>query len=83
MLMKRDLLNNTWSHATNDKFEDGEFVKTYPYEKRDHLLVEQDHFYKSILHNEKPMVSFKEGEDAVYFVDRVLGALESSGFCEV
>jgi len=49
------------------------------YEKRDHLLIEQDLFYKAILDDSKTVVDFEAGKNAVLLVDRVLQAINSKG----
>ena len=49
------------------------------YEKRDHLLMEQDLFYKAILNDSKTVVDFEAGKNAVLMVDRVLQSIESKG----
>lgn len=71
-----DLFANTISEATSSEFEDGSFVKSSSYEKRDHLLIEQTNFYNAILGKEKPMVNFSDGAIAVYLVEKVLESLE-------
>ncbi len=45
------------------------------YEKRDHLLVEQDEFYRCILTGEKPQVDAQVGTEVVLILDQILKAL--------
>lgn len=73
-----DLFTNEYSLASNDKFEDGSFVKTSSYEKRDHLFIEQEKFYDSILNNKEAMVGFQDGKKAVYLVEKVLESLREN-----
>lgn len=73
-----DLYNNTFSYGTCGEFEDSTYVKTQPYEKRDHLLIEQESFYNSVLNQTKPMVDYKDGLNAVYLVSKVHEALNNS-----
>jgi hypothetical protein len=74
-----DLFKNEISRATNSKYEDGSFVKTESYEKRDHLYLQQEHFYKSILDKTTPVVTYDDGANAVYYVSKVLESLEVDG----
>lgn len=71
-----DLFKNEIHFGTNTKFEDDSYVKTQSYEKRDHLNIEQESFYKSILNKSEPMVTYKDGVNAVYLVTQVLKSLE-------
>jgi predicted dehydrogenase len=50
-------------------------VKALSWEKRDHLLVEQEAFYRSLLYNEPIFVSAQEGCRAVDLVEKVLKSL--------
>ena len=43
-----DLFTNKIFEGTSSQFEDGSYVKEEDYEKRDHLLIEQENFYNSI-----------------------------------
>lgn len=71
-----DLFQNKISIGTNTQFDDETYVKTSDYEKRDHLYIEQEQFYHSILNGSKEMVTYEDGKNAVYFVDKVLYSLE-------
>ena len=53
------------------------FVEEVPYEKRDHLLIEQNHFYNSILNNDPIFVDYQAGLDAVEIIECVLRSLDS------
>lgn len=72
-----DLFHNKIFRATDVQYEDGSFVKENEYEKRDHLLIEQERFYDSILNSKGPMVSYEDGVKAVALVQAVLDSLES------
>lgn len=78
-----DLFRNQYHFATNDKFDDDTFVKSSEYEKRDHLLLEQESFYNSILNSSSPMVTFEEGKNAVYLVSKVLESLECNSLIKL
>ena len=54
------------------------FVEEVPYEKRDHLIIEQDKFYNSILKGDEIFVDFKAGLAAVEIIEAVLKSLETS-----
>jgi len=70
-----DLLRNEIRFSDNKT----ETTSVESYEKRDHLLLEQKSFYKSILSNIPPMVSLMDGVRAVYLVEESLNSLISSG----
>lgn len=72
-----DLMNNAWSFATHDVFDDGTYVQECKYEKRDHLLLEQEHFYESILFKNPIFVNYEDGAVAVKIIDSVLESIKS------
>lgn len=72
-----DMFANRIKIATAGQFENGEFVKELDYEKRDHLALEHEAFYLSILENRPVMVSYEQGVKAVGMVEQVLSALEN------
>lgn len=78
-----DLMNNTWAYAPNDQLSDGSFVEEHPYEKRDHLLLEQELFYNSIENNTAPFVSFQDGKKAVQIIDNVIESLDKNKKVEI
>jgi len=55
-----------------------EFTKVIPYEKRDHLYIEQEKFYNSILKGEEVFVNFNDGLIAVEVIDKVLESLSKN-----
>ncbi len=67
--LKVDLLNNlsTWT--------EGKELMTQQFKKRDHLYLEQEEFYFSILNGERPRVDCKVGVEAVLLVNEVLSSL--------
>lgn len=73
-----DLFESQFHHATSDIFEDDTYTQSMSYEKRDHLLLEQESFYNSVLENKAASVTYQDGVDAVYLVSKVLESLESS-----
>jgi predicted dehydrogenase len=75
-----DLFRNAYSVATSSQYDDGSYVKEYEYEKRDHLLIEHDNFYNSILGKEKPMVNYNDGSKIVYLIDKVIESLDKKDF---
>jgi predicted dehydrogenase len=70
-----DLFSNKLLVARGSATSD--FVETIPYERRDHLLIEQDHFYKSILDGDKIFVDYNDGLIAVEIIEKVLKSLDS------
>lgn len=52
-------------------------IKEIDYEKRDHLLIEQEKFYDSILNGTDVFVTLQEGRDAVKLVEKVNESLDS------
>lgn len=72
-----DLLEGKYSIADSLKTNPEEYVETFSYEKRDHLKIEQENFYKSILNQTRPIVSFKEGADVVELINKVIESLET------
>lgn len=72
-----DLFTNKIYEASSSKFEDGTFVKEEPYNKRDHLLLEHQYFYNSILKSQPAIVGLKDGLNAVHLIDCTLKAMDS------
>lgn len=72
-----DLFTNKIYDATNATFDDGSFVKEEVYSKRDHLLLEHGHFYKSVLESKPAIIGLKDGLNAVHLVDCTLKAMET------
>ncbi|MCY4523163.1 MAG: Gfo/Idh/MocA family oxidoreductase [Halobacteriovoraceae bacterium] len=59
------------SHNNDEK------VHHYSYEKRDHLLMEQEDFCRAIRHEKKPMVDVSEGVCAMKMAFQVLRGLDA------
>ncbi len=78
-----DLFANKILTAPKDKFEDGTFVKEETYGKRDHLLLEHQFFYDSILNGKKAVVGFEAGAEAVHLVDSTLKAIATHAVVDV
>jgi predicted dehydrogenase len=72
-----DLFTNKIYEATNSKFADDTFVKEEAYGKRDHLLLEHQNFYRSILEGKPAIIGLKDGMNAVHLVDSTLKAMET------
>jgi predicted dehydrogenase len=52
-------------------------VENFTYERRDHLMIEQQFFYKSILEEHQVLVDIEDGLNAVEMVEDVLKSLET------
>ncbi len=72
-----DLFTNKIHEASSSQYEDGTFVKEASYSKRDHLLLEHQYFYQSILQNRPAIIGLKDGLNAVHLVDSALKAMET------
>ena len=72
-----DLFTNKIYQGSKSAFSDGSYVLEKDYEKRDHLFIEQESFYKAIIKNTEPMVTYSDGVNAVYYVSKVLDSLET------
>lgn len=55
--------------------DEGMELEVHEFDRRDHLLIEHQHFYKSIEFSQPPVVTFQEGADAVRIVNAVLNSL--------
>ncbi|MGZ3809313.1 MAG: Gfo/Idh/MocA family protein, partial [Bacteriovorax sp.] len=71
-----DLMRNEIQEALGTS-KGPEFVTIDKYEKRDHLMLEHEHFYNSIIKNSKPIVSLEDGLLAVRLIDKVIESVES------
>jgi len=69
--LRVDLLNLQVHFASNDSLE----IKTFPYEKRDHLKVEQEAFYRSILDKKPVVVDARAGVVAMEMLELVWKSL--------
>ncbi len=72
-----DLMKNEISWAPEGDIN-GEYVKSESYEKRDHLLIEQESFYQSILNKEPAIIGFDDGAKAIFLIDRTLISLKAN-----
>ncbi len=72
-----DLMKNEIVEARGS-FDGPEFTKTIPYERRDHLMLEHQHFYRSIKDNLPPIVSIDDGILAVQLIDKVLESVDKN-----
>ncbi len=71
-----DLFANKILTASAGTFEDGSFVREETYPKRDHLLIEHEHFYRSIRERRPGVVTHRDGFNAVHLVDCALRSLD-------
>lgn len=72
-----DLFRNTYAKASDTQFAQDKYVEEFEYEKRDHLLVEQESFYNSILNQSEPMVGYEDGVNAIRLVQAVIDSLDT------
>lgn len=72
-LLRVDLMHNKIQIAKGD----AEAVEEINYPKRDHLLIEQQAFYRAIRGERETMVTLDDGIAAVRLVDAVLRSLDS------
>lgn len=56
-------------------YKDGELLEQQQYQKRDHLLLEHESFYHSIVEDLPEKVTLEEGAYAVYLADQILQSL--------
>ncbi len=71
-----DLMRNEIQEALGSS-PGPEFVNLDKYEKRDHLMLEHQHFYNSISKHVKPIVSLEDGLLAVRLIDKVIESVQS------
>ena len=72
-----DLFTNKIYDATSTQFADGTYVQEQTYNKRDHLLLEHGHFYRSILDSKPAVIGLKDGMNAVHLVDSTLKSMKT------
>jgi predicted dehydrogenase len=73
-----DLMKCEISIAPKDQVSEGVFVEKFTYEKRDHLQLEHEAFYKAILGRGPVPVNVQDGVYAVKMIDGALKSLETS-----
>lgn len=71
-----DLMNFELSVASQKSLPN-DSVEKIKLNKRDHLHIEHDHFYNSIIHKRSPIVSIKDGVIANKMIDAVLKASQT------
>ncbi len=69
-----DLMANKFFWTVPDS-SDQQYVQSQGYLKQDHLLIEQQHFFQSILEQRSPFVSVEDGLLSIAQVEAVLTAL--------
>ncbi len=72
-----DLFNQKAVFAGTSK-DAAHFTQTFPYSKRDHLLLEHEHFYQAIQEAGRPIISLEDGKQAVAVAEMVLSALDQA-----
>ena len=82
-MMTVDLFTNKILEATHTQFTDGTFVKEESYPKRDHLLLEHAHFYRSIIEDQPAVIGLTDGLNAVHLVDCSLKSMETRSVVKV
>lgn len=78
-----DLFSNKILFAPSTQIQDQVFVSEDDYEKRDHLFLEQEHFYNSILNDQTEIVGIDDGINAVKLISRVLDSINKLGPVEI
>lgn len=78
-----DLYQNEIHIAPQDRTSTGEFIESLEFSKRDHLLLEQEHFYNSISQGKNAIVSFEDGLQAVRLISKVLEGLETGNWVKI
>ena len=71
-----DLFSNKIMEAPKGEVSEGIFVKEETYPKRDHLLLEHQHFYDSIQKGTQAIIGLKDGLAAVHLIDCTLESME-------
>jgi len=74
-----DLMNKEYKVARFNQLD----VETQSYPSRDHLLLEQKEFYRSIIDNQPAIVDVHDGVTAVLLVEKVLESLEKRQLVDI
>lgn len=77
-IMRVDLLNNKVFYSKDINAGEEQVINEFEYEKRDHLLIEQEKFYQSISNDTKEFVTIDDGIAAMELIDAVNESLESA-----
>lgn len=78
-----DLMCEQLKTCTKHAAPGAEGVQLLELEKRDHLLIEQEHFYRSILEHSPAFVGLEEGARAVLLVEKTLESLDKGQSIEL
>ena len=82
-VLRIDLLHSKLFVSKDISSDCEQVVTEREYEKRDHLLIEQEFFYDSILDNEDIFVTLEDGINAVNLIEKVNSSLESGELVEI
>lgn len=75
--LKIDLLANKILFSKDITADSDQVIQEGLYEKRDHLLIEQQKFVKSIVHGGPVFVSLQDGIDAIKIIEAINSSLKS------
>jgi predicted dehydrogenase len=73
-----DLLNLKVLWSKNIKSDEEQVINEESYERKDHLLIEQEYFYNSILNNSDVFVTLEDGIEAVSIIEKVNMSLKTN-----
>lgn len=76
-ILKIDLMGNKIHYSKDISSNSDQLIQESNYEKRDHLLIEQQKFVKSIIHGAPVFVSLEDGIDAIKIIDAINSSLKS------
>lgn len=77
-VVELDLMHEKIKSCSKDAPPGPEGVELVELEKRDHLLIEQEHFYRSILEHSPAFVGIEAGAKAVLLIEKTLQSVEKS-----
>lgn len=78
-----DLMSEKVKSCSKECAPGPEGVELLELEKRDHLLIEQEHFFRSILEHSPAFVGLLDGAKAVYLVEKTLQSLDQGQSVEL
>jgi predicted dehydrogenase len=78
-----DLFHNQIMIAPQEQTSTGGYIESMDYSKRDHLMMEQEHFYDSIIHKKPAIVGLEDGLLAVRLISKVLQSIETGELTQI